>query len=378
MDNDGEVKATRMVIIWLSWKDINHPKAGGAERISHSILTRLADDHHVTLLTSNYPGSGASASKLNYNVIHLGNRYSCYFLCTRYFVKNLMETADLVIEEVNTLAFFASKFFSKSKFLLFHQLGRKLWFYEVPILIGIFGFIFERLSLYILKRVPALAMSESTRSDLLELGFTNVAEPLVESVEVKPLKEMNYEFKGGQILSFGSFRPMKRTLHQIRAFELARDKNLFLNLIVVGSGSKRNTKRILSYVEKSRHRDAIRIIGYVDEATKAMIMESSDVLLQTSVVEGWGLTVTEAGRCGTPTIAYDVSGLRDSVVHRKTGLLTTSNNPRALANAINEFFDEKFDRCSLSTNAYDHSLKFSPDATFQSFKKAILINGQKF
>jgi glycosyltransferase involved in cell wall biosynthesis len=37
-------------------------------------------------------------------------------------------------------------------------------------------------------------------------------------------------------------------------------------------------------------------------------------MLNTSVKEGWGLTVTEGNACGLPVVAYDTPGLRDSVV----------------------------------------------------------------
>ncbi len=55
-------------------------------------------------------------------------------------------------------------------------------------------------------------------------------------------------------------------------------------------------------------------------------------LLVTSVREGWGLVVTEANALGTPAVAYDVPGLRDSVKQGKTGLLVDIS-PAALADA---------------------------------------------
>lgn len=41
-------------------------------------------------------------------------------------------------------------------------------------------------------------------------------------------------------------------------------------------------------------------------------MAAAHVHIATSVREGWGLVVTEAAAVGTPTVAYDVPGLRDS------------------------------------------------------------------
>jgi len=53
----------------------------------------------------------------------------------------------------------------------------------------------------------------------------------------------------------------------------------------------------------------------------------------TSVREGWGLVVTEANACGTPAIVYDVPGLRDAVIHERTGLVVAPE-PGCLAEAM--------------------------------------------
>ncbi len=40
-----------------------------------------------------------------------------------------------------------------------------------------------------------------------------------------------------------------------------------------------------------------------------------------ALIEGWGIVVAEAAVRGTPTVGFDVPGLRDSVEHEQTGLL---------------------------------------------------------
>jgi hypothetical protein len=58
-------------------------------------------------------------------------------------------------------------------------------------------------------------------------------------------------------------------------------------------------------------------------------MAESHLLVATSVREGWGLVVSEAAALGTPTVAYDVDGLRDSV--RAANGRLASPTPAALA-----------------------------------------------
>ena len=52
--------------------------------------------------------------------------------------------------------------------------------------------------------------------------------------------------------------------------------------------------------------------------------------------EGWGLNVSEAAACGTPSIGYRVPGLVDSVP--ASGGALVDPRPEALAQALADFF----------------------------------------
>ena len=59
-------------------------------------------------------------------------------------------------------------------------------------------------------------------------------------------------------------------------------------------------------------------------------MREGWVVVQPSPKEGWGLTVIEAGACGTAVVAADSPGLRDSVRRDETGLLVPFGDDAAL------------------------------------------------
>jgi len=90
----------------------------------------------------------------------------------------------------------------------------------------------------------------------------------------------------------------------------------------------------------------------------------------TSVREGWGLAVTEAARNATPAIAYNVPGLRDSVVDGRTGRIVPSS-PLALARATHALLLDRglCDRMSLA--AWSHSQTMDWDATADAFEGAL-------
>ncbi len=53
-------------------------------------------------------------------------------------------------------------------------------------------------------------------------------------------------------------------------------------------------------------------------------------------VEGFGIVVTEAALCGTPSVVSRNSGLEETVIDRKTGLIVDQENPEDTASAIIE------------------------------------------
>ena len=79
------------------------------------------------------------------------------------------------------------------------------------------------------------------------------------------------------------------------------------------------------------------MLGRVSNSERAELLSRAHVLVATSVREGWGLTVSEAAVCGTPSIGYAVPGLVDSVP--ASGGALVDPNPDALGDALVRFFD---------------------------------------
>src|SRR3990172_9551868 len=102
-----------MKILWFNWKDRKNPLAGGAELINEEIAKRLVrDGNEVILLVAGFSGAKTEEIIDGYKVVRLGNRWTVYWQAYRYYKKYLMGWADLVIDEMNTIPFFA-KFYVK-------------------------------------------------------------------------------------------------------------------------------------------------------------------------------------------------------------------------------------------------------------------------
>jgi glycosyltransferase involved in cell wall biosynthesis len=102
-----------------------------------------------------------------------------------------------------------------------------------------------------------------------------------------------------------------------------------LRLIVAGAGDYLAELRRLTS-ERSQT-DAVDFRGFVSESEKIDLLRTSWANIFPSPKEGWGITVVEAASCGTPSLASDSPGLRDSVRHGETGYLVPHGDVDALA-----------------------------------------------
>lgn len=88
--------------------------------------------------------------------------------------------------------------------------------------------------------------------------------------------------------------------------------------------------------------------GEVPEGDLAAYYKSCELFLgmsryieKTGEVEGFGIVFLEAAACAKPVIAGDSGGIRDAVVDKETGLLVPSENPDAVAQAIEKLLSDK-------------------------------------
>ncbi|EKD42909.1 MAG: glycosyl transferase, group 1 [uncultured bacterium] len=364
-----------MKILWFKWKDTKHPRAGGAEIVGHELAKRLAKDgHEVIFITSKFENSLSEETIDGYKIIRVGNRFSVYWLAFRYYKKNLKGWADLVIDEVNTIPFFA-KFYVKEKNILFiHQLCREIWFYEMIFPLSLIGYLAEPIYLWMLRNKFTITVSESSKNDLLKYGFnTENIKIISEGIEIEPIKNLEQikKYDNPTILSLGSIRSMKRTIDIVKAFEMAKEKITSLKLIIAGDSSLPYGQKVLKYISKSEFKEDITCLGKVNTTKKVELMQKVHLIAVTSIKEGWGLVVTEANSQGTPAIVYNVDGLRDSVQNGKTGIICEKNNPENLAKNIIDLLLNFQKYRQIQNQALDWSKTLNFDNSYKEFSAII-------
>ena len=307
---------------------------GGAETHIFEIFRRLvARGHEVTVLAASFPGAAREEVVEGVRVCRLANRYLYYFLVARA-ARQRAGGHDVVVDVLNKLPFFSPWLVPLPCLAIVHHLFGTTAFRQVPLPVATVSWLLEKLIPGAYRGVPVLAISPSTRDDLVERGVD------AGSIEVVPPgidRQTHLAVDDGLdrapiVLWIGRLEPYKRADVAIDAMIDVRRDVPGATLVIVGAGSARAA--LESRVREQGLSACVRFTGFVSEQEKIDWIRRASVLVQTSEKEGWGMTVIEANVCNTIAVATDVPGLRDAVRDGETGLLVEYGNVRALAAAL--------------------------------------------
>jgi phosphatidylinositol alpha-1,6-mannosyltransferase len=107
--------------------------------------------------------------------------------------------------------------------------------------------------------------------------------------------------------------------------------------LIVGDGSER--LRIKATINRHHLENCVSLLGRVTDLTRNLIFNAADVYIMPNItvpgdVEGFGIAIIEAGSCGLPVIGSNLQGIKDAVIHGKTGYLVTEGDADAFLEKI--------------------------------------------
>ncbi|MFW6373193.1 MAG: glycosyltransferase [Thermodesulfobacteriota bacterium] len=137
------------------------------------------------------------------------------------------------------------------------------------------------------------------------------------------------------VTQISRFDRFKDPIGVITAFRLARRFKPDLQLVLAGGGASDDPEgaAVLEEVKTAAENDPnIHILMLPADAHRIInaLQRASDVVIQKSVKEGFGLTVTEGLWKGKPVIGGNTGGIRLQVVNHHTGFLVNSPEGAAL------------------------------------------------
>lgn len=357
-----------MKILIFNWRDLKHSWAGGGEIYIFEQASRWVKmGHEVTV----FCGQDIEKDLPTFEIIdgikiyRKGGRYSLYLWSIWYYFTRLRGNG-VVVDVVNGIPFFTSLFCRVPKIAYVYHLHGNQFFYELPFPLSHVGFIIERFVFpFLYKHLPIIVISETTKKQLINIGFNkkNISIVYCGINKLNRMKNSIKKFSAPTILYLGRIKKYKRVDLLVKIFPKIIEKMPQARLIIAGWGTE--ASNIANLVMKSPLRRKITLLGPVSDAEKKSLLSKSWLFVNPSIGEGWGMAVIEANLHGTPAVSFDVSGLRESVLSGKTGLL--AKNEQNLINNIYILLNDNVLREKLSTNAkkwantfnWDHSAKES-------------------
>jgi glycosyltransferase involved in cell wall biosynthesis len=325
--------------------DRRNPQAGGAETHLHEVFGRLAAwGHHVTLLSSGFPGSLPLETLDGIEVHRIGSRMTFSFHLPLYLKRSLSADGfDVVVEDLNKAPVFMPFWTHTPVTLLVHHLFGATAFREASFPVAAATWLLERAIPRVFGTLPAMAVSESTAADLRERGMTwqeiAVIPNGVDLLRFAPPAHPE-RYAEPTILYLGRLKRYKGVDLILRAVARLRENATPVRLLIAGKGNHLDSLRALH--SDLGLGDMVTFLGYVSEEEKIRLLQRSWIHVLTSPKEGWGISILEAAACGTPTVASDSAGLRDAVQDGRTGLLVPHGDVNALAMALSKLLgDEK-------------------------------------
>jgi len=366
-----------MRILIFNWRDLKHSWSGGGEIYVFEQAKRWAKmGHEVTILC------GQDAEKnlpffeeiQGIKIYRKGGRYSLYIWAAWYYLMHFRGKVDIVIDVENGIPFFTPLFCRVPKISYVYHIHGKQFFYEFPAPFNRIGYIIEKYIFPLLyKRIPIIAISETTKKQLINIGFDKNKITVVycgrngvRHMRKAPIKK----FSNPTILYLGRIKKYKRVDLLVKILPKIIKKVPNARLIIAGWGTE--ASNVVNVAMKSLLRRKITVMGPVSNEEKKTLLSKSWVFVNPSIGEGWSMAVIEANLYGTPAIAFNVPGLAESIQHDKTGLL--AQNEEDLTQKICDILKENNLREKLSKNAAEWAGSFSWDnsakQTLQILEKA--------
>jgi glycosyltransferase involved in cell wall biosynthesis len=324
-------------ILVVNWNDRENPQAGGAEIHLHELFGRIANwGHEVRLIASGWPGCTLAAVVDGIQVTRVGGRHS-FAWHARGAVRHALRQApfDVVVEDINKIPLFLPTLTRLPLVAIVPHLFGTTAFAEASVPMASVVWAAERPIPWVYRNAAFHAISESTRDDLVRRGVPAervvVIHPGVDTQAYRP-DPATPRATRPTFLYLGRLKRYKGVEFAIRAVAAARTSRPDITLDICGQGDDR--PRLERLAVEHRVRDAVRFLGYVSEDEKQRLLHRAWAVVFPSPKEGWGITNVEAAACGTPALASDSPGLRESVQNRVTGYLVPHGDVPALADRM--------------------------------------------
>ncbi len=347
-------------ILLINWQDIRHPLHGGAEVHAHEILKRIAAaGHRVTQLSCAFSGGAGEEVVDEVRIVRRGPRpVFNYLVPFAYQALCAREGFDVVLDDINKIPFYTPLYVHRPIVAIVHHLFGPAIRLETGPVAAAYVQIAEKLLPRVYRHTRFVAVSKSTQRELAALGLRCSSKDIAYNAVDHEVCYPKPGLKSPQptVGYLGRIKRYKCLDHLLLALPRVQQEVRGVRLLVVGEGDDR--PRLEAMARDMGLAEQVEFTGPVSEQQKAELLNRMWVMVNPSAKEGWGITVLEASACAVPVVAADSPGLRDSVVHERTGLLYPWGDIDRLAASLYRVLKDSRLRIRLGQGGYLWAQKF--------------------
>lgn len=326
-----------MNILILSWRDPQHPLAGGAERITQKYAEYWTlQGHQVQWVSGQFPNSPQSTKLNGVDYLRIGPQlshlatinlflYPLYVFNTILAARSLIKERkiDKVIDQIHGLPFFTPLFASEKNVLMVCEVAGPIWDKMYPFPINLIGKLIENFCYYLYQPTVTWAISRNTKKDILSINpkISVKVLPLGIDINNHPTEKKD---SNPSAVFVARLVKMKGIETALEAAQKICTQLPDFQLTIIGKGSPAYEKFLKQKITDQGLSRNIKFLGYVSEAEKYRILAKSHFLLHPSFKEGFGLTVLESGLVGTPAIVRQGSSLDELIIDGIDGYIISS------------------------------------------------------
>ena len=356
-------RAQKRVVV-LIWRDPWHPEGGGSELYLQQVSERMRDaGRQVTWLTARYPGAASDEVVGGIRYVRRGGHLTIYLWAAWLLVSGRLARMtggiDSVLEVQNGMPFLASWLTRRPVVVLVHHVHREQWSVVGPVLAKVGWFLESRVAVRANRGHRYLAVSDVTRRELAELGV-RAGDIALAHNGLPPVPDYTPGRRSDDptIAVLSRLVPHKQIDHVIRALPALAEEFPRVRLRVMGDGWWAGELHRLT--AELGLGDRVTFLGHVTDREKFEELNRAWVHVLPSVKEGWGLSIVEAGRAGTPSVAYaSAGGVAEAILDGVTGLLADQDD---LTERIAQLLRDPLLREELGNKACIRSGEFTWDA----------------
>lgn len=345
----------------IAWRDLDDPTAGGSEIHINEIARRwTAAGLDLTLRTGRVPGGADVVTRDGMRVVRRGHPLDVWVRNPLAEIAGRDGPYDALVEVWHGLSFFAPVWTRKPVIGIFHHVHQHQFRQVLPAPLARVAEVLERRvypRLYADR--PLIALSDTVKADMVRtLGWRPDRVAVVEPGVAERFSPGGERSAVPLVVCVARLMPQKNVAAVVDAVVALRDRHPEIQAVIVGDGPERPA--LEAQVHQAGAGTWIHLVPRLESDELVELYRRAWVLATASRHEGWGMTVTEAGACETPSVASRIPGHDGAVVDGVTGFLATGQD--GLVAHLDRVLSDAGLRARLGAAAREHAAGFRWDA----------------